>query len=184
MGALAGVPQQTYGEQEIENGLQALAVHAGNARVASEMTGVPERTLRNWRNQSHVERYAEIRREIMPKIRQRLAAMHEDNAAMALEKAREAMAGLDPDKLSHSEKAKATQQLAVASGVYTDKASILRGLPSAIEEHATAEEIIRRFRGVSTEYAIPGTGEEITDAEVVEEPRAVGRERPSQPASI
>jgi hypothetical protein len=93
------------------------------------------------------------------------------------------MTELDTSSLSSAEKAKAVQQLAVATGVYVDKGNALRGLPTFTVEHASGEEVLKRLRGQSPSYVVDTTAEEITDAEVVDtseaeaqEPNAVRRE--------
>jgi hypothetical protein len=43
VGALAGVPQQRYSEERIEEGLQALALHgSSNSRASRQLTGIPK----------------------------------------------------------------------------------------------------------------------------------------------
>lgn len=47
--------------EDVDAGLKALVLHAGNATEAAKETGIPQETLRTWRNNVYRERYEALR---------------------------------------------------------------------------------------------------------------------------
>jgi hypothetical protein len=162
-------PGQKYTEQEIDRGLFALAMANGNTRRASEILAyqeitVPHTTLDLWKRQTHAERYEQVREEVYPRIAKRMAEQLEDlfQAEVALEaelveKMQAEVEGLSPRDVSG-----ALRNVAVTRSLASDKAAILRGQPTAVVAHVTAEEALRkleRFPGLVVD----------SDAEEIEE---------------
>jgi len=50
-------------DAQVELALQALIEHDGNAEAASKDTGIPARTLRDWRGKEFADEFARLRRE-------------------------------------------------------------------------------------------------------------------------
>src|SRR6266403_559726 len=76
-----------YSDQEIERGLVAMALASGNARRAARMLeqqglSVPHSTLYRWRLETFPDRYAEVRREILPRLRRELDRQHRELAVL------------------------------------------------------------------------------------------------------
>ena len=68
-----------YSDQEIELGLSAVALYSGNTRRAAESLAaagqpIPRETLRGWLNLHPIE-YERIRREITPRLKERMASV-------------------------------------------------------------------------------------------------------------
>jgi hypothetical protein len=70
-------------DQEIERGLLVVAELGGEYRKASEALkadgiGISAKTLEKWVNHIHTERYAEVRAQVLPQIREQAREKHED----------------------------------------------------------------------------------------------------------
>src|SRR4051794_17420549 len=70
--------RKSYSEEQIQLGLTALAYASGNSRRASRELkqvglAIPQRTLHDWRQKTHPQKYEEIQAEVLPKIRERAA---------------------------------------------------------------------------------------------------------------
>lgn len=131
-----------YSEEEIEHALAALAINPTITEVAKEL-GIKPDTIRGWKKR-FATRYDELRAEILPKMRAKMAAQAED-AALAqgalAEQMATALAGKIKD-MSGAELAKAMQSSEVAKGINIDKARLLRGEPTVIIEKRDSEEIL------------------------------------------
>ena len=163
-------PGQRYSEEEIERGLNEVALCAGNTHRAHRQLEdrglqIPRPTLEKWTSRQHVERYERIREQVLPRIHAKLAAESEDLARAyaeaehaTLERFREEL----PNLRAH-EAAGAVRNLATSRGISTDKANLLRNRPTAVVEHRQAEDIIRRLQAVGVleeDELIEGTVEE------------------------
>jgi len=104
--------------EDIEIGLQALAETGGNAEEASRKTGIPANTLREWKLQFGDE-FGELRRE-------KRSDLIEDVWAAAAE-----ALGFLRKKLRRMK----GKDLAVTYGILTDKALLLGGEPTGINEN-------------------------------------------------
>jgi hypothetical protein len=72
--------QRSYNAEQVETALHRMALEAGNSYRASEATGIPHQTLRQWRNDTHRERYEQIRATLEERLDRELA---EDMAKLA-----------------------------------------------------------------------------------------------------
>jgi hypothetical protein len=84
---------------------------------------------------------------VLPRIHAKLAAEAEDPAreyALA-ERATLERCYKELPKLGAHEAAGAARNLATSRGISTDKANLLRSRPTAIVEHRSAEEILRKW---------------------------------------
>lgn len=172
----------TYAPEEIERGLMEVALCGGNARRASrelEEKGlkIPRTTLQKWSQSQHVERYAELRREVMPRIHDRMARESEDLAieyGEAERKTLERYLQVVP-VLKPAEAAGAARNMATSRGIATDKALTLRGQPTQITEHRSVDETLKALARLGAKVTLPtgheyghaleGSAEEMDDAD-------------------
>lgn len=137
----------SYPLERIEEGLVALVLSAGNATEAGRQTGIPRRTIEDWRkrypDRFHTlsERYG---REIEQRIAQRareLATRAGEVELLALKRAEEQLER-DEDK----QPAMTLQRLATSKGINVDKALVLEGRPNQITSHESPGEILKALR--------------------------------------
>lgn len=164
-------PFAKHTAEQIEASLICIAMESGNvgrARKLIKEQGVfgdekiPLRsTLARW-PETYSERYAEIRAEIVPKLKARLADVHTDLAQRLAELESQTIDDLNAnlDELSAKDKANLLRNAAVAGGIHQDKAAVLRGEASSIVGHRQLPEIMR---------ALAAKGVQVIEAEVVEE---------------
>jgi hypothetical protein len=152
------IESRDYSTAQIAEGLAVLAQHAGNARKASEQTGIPRTTLKFWKTK-YPQRYEEAAQKITRDVERAIARQARENAVRAadverlgLQRARERLER-DEDK----QPATTAQRAAVVKGISIDKMLTLEGRPTVHVAHSV-EEDLRFLRA----RAIP-------DAEVVEE---------------
>ena len=134
----------------------------GNARRASrelEEKGlkIPRTTLQKWSQSQHVERYAELRREVMPRIHDRMARESEDLAieyGEAERKTLERYLQVVPE-LKPAEAAGAARNMATSRGIATDKALLLHGRPNQISEHRPIEETLKALSRLGAKVTLP-----------------------------
>ena len=166
-----------YDTEQIERGLQQLALCDGNAAMAHRrlqalgQPTIPRTTLTGWLT-SHADRYAEIQREIVPLIREGIARQNEaliiregEIEGKLVERLDKRLEG-EPDAIPARDLPGAVRNLAVARGVNTDKASTLRGQPTEITEHRRDFVEIQRAleaKGISVEI-VEGTAKELPPA--------------------
>lgn len=172
---------QRYNEERVETALHRLALEAGNSVKTAEATGIPEQTLREWRNDTHRERYEAIRSALEERLDREIA---EDMAALARQRitllgeignelgrnlrTTEADLADAPDRSKAEERierelsslASADRNLATSLGILTQNNRALRDKPAQVIEHrydlAQIEKAIR-----ATENVIEGTAEEL-----------------------
>lgn len=149
--------------EQVETALLAVVYANGNITHAARDCGMTRETLTNWVKRTHRDRYLEMRQEIEPKVRAILAAEHEDAALRALEKGKQALDMVDASEVEPKERGKLVQQLAVASGIHSDKAAAYRGRPTEVIEHRHAVEIMTKLRAVNPALVVDGTATEVTD---------------------
>lgn len=178
-------PQRSYDAEQVEAGLQALAIADGNHRLAHRLlaennTDIPAGTLYEWKT-THAERYEQIRADVLPKIRERMAAESEELAIAYAQLEREAIELLKPklNDLRPNELAGVQRNLATSRAISVDKASVLRGMPTEITEHRNADELLRKLGSALPGLIVEGTAEEIpTDQGQIEQ----GPKAPRVPA--
>jgi hypothetical protein len=171
MTTLTPHPFAKHTAEQIEAALVVIAMESGNvgrARKFLQEQGVfgedkvPLRsTLARW-PETYSERYAEIRAEVVPKLKARLADVHTDLAQRLAELESKAIDDLDAnlDELSAKDKANLIRNSAIAGGIHQDKAAVLRGEASSIIGHRELPEIVRALAAKGV--VIEGTAEEVT----------------------
>lgn len=168
-------PRRQYTDDQVDSALVLLSILGSPWVVAQELAkdwdqAPCEATIRRWRDHSYADRYLEIRKNVVPQIRQRLAARHEDVAWAALEKTMAAVERLDVDRIGHEDLGKTIQQLSVSSGIHDDKASLLRDMPTQIIAHVDVDENLDAIARLAPGLVVEGSATEVTpdEAEVVE----------------
>jgi hypothetical protein len=123
-----------YPEEEIERGLIAAATLG--VRPAGRETGIPESTLRGWIDQ-YPARYAEIRAQQAPKWRARAAAAFADIIEALTDVEWDLLRRLKEEvpRLQGKDAANALKSVGIDKGINTDKANVLRGMPSGTVHH-------------------------------------------------
>ncbi len=163
---IATRPQMSnYTAPRIEEGLRALAMVSGNCEKASRLTGIPPKTLRNWRNDQHTERYAAIQAELQPTILADIAEHSEQLARRAAELEGELIEDLaaNKGKLTPNETAGALRNVSTAKAINVDKALLLRGRPTSITATADVTELLK---GLSSRFgAVVSTASELMPAQ-------------------
>jgi hypothetical protein len=166
--------QRTYDLKTVEAGLLALASWRGSPTNASRTLAeqgikIPKETLQTWKK-VHAARYHEIEAEILPHIRQALAAHQELIARRASEVALDMieLTATQMKEIPARDLPSAVRNMEVTAATATDKHSILHGLPSEIRQTDSAEDILKRLEQKHPGMFVNSTAEEITEAKVVE----------------
>ena len=142
-----------YSEAEIELGLRSLAIVSGNARKASALlrrqdVEIPRTTLQLWASDLYAERYAQIKRELMPAIYDRIAERSEnvvEDLADLEDQLVDQLRRQAPE-LAPRDTAGALRNVAVSKAVNIDKASVIRGRPTEITAHADVTDILKSLK--------------------------------------
>jgi len=139
-----GVVKTTYTDADVERGLQAIAFYGSTYKAEKLMDQpIPRATLDKWKV-THSERYLEIRNNTLAHTRQRQAVGYDDLANRALEVAHRAINQVERDLKAGNIKNPhdAAHKLTAAAAQATDKASLLRGLPTQLTITADATELL------------------------------------------
>jgi hypothetical protein len=167
--------RRTYSDPERERGLVALAYYSGNAGRASaalkeQGLPIPKRTLNDWRNR-HAEVYERVRQEMLPRIEAEVAEQHTELANAAIDTQRKVLERLrgEVDELPARDLPGAARNVAVTSGIHSEKARLYRDEPTEIRGASAddLETLTRRWQKLieaHPELIQP----EPQDAEVVE----------------
>lgn len=147
-------PGQDYTDTEREEALVVVALHNGNTRraaahLADQGKPISRSTLESWRRR-YPDRYEEVQKRELPRLRLRLAEQNEEMADSLLDVMRDNIEALklkasDPD-LSFKERADAQYKLSLSQGIVVDKSLVLRGDPTQITEHRTADESLKGLK--------------------------------------
>lgn len=156
-----------YTAEDVEAALQLLFLRRGSTRAVERETGIPRQTIDYWRDKKYADRWQQITTEGFPALHARITAMHEANAAAALEKVNQAIDLLEPDQIKQGELAKTVQQLAVVAGIHTDKAWNGRDKPAAITEHRSGIEILDSLARKRRDLFVDSTAEEIEEPDQI-----------------
>jgi hypothetical protein len=158
-----------YTDEEIETGLQAVAIYAGNAvRAAQALEDqgitIPESTLNYWKR-THTQRYHDIRTARVPQLRERLAVQFEDAAAYTMEVAHLASQKAQEQLQAGQNKnpADAAAKLSTAANLMNANASLLRGHTTTRLEITDATQLLAELATkLPNAGIIDTTAEEIT----------------------
>lgn len=182
-----GATTAPYSQQEIETALLEIALQGGALETARKslvkkqadlgLERVPDRkTLRDWRDKDHPERYQAIRDEEAPRIRQRMA---DQNAALAeklIEAEHEALdlsiEAMHNGDLDAKDIVNLGRNLATSKGIAVDKYDRLSDPnPGMAGSLRTAAELIGSLARLGV-VAAPEPPQADYEGEAVEEPAA------------
>jgi hypothetical protein len=164
-----------HSAEQIEATLVVMALESGNirrTRAKLKELGVfgkdkvpPATTISRWPD-TYKERYAEIRQEVAPRIKARMAETHDDlvTRLTALEHATLDELELELKDLSGKDKAALLRNAAVSAAIHQDKSQLLKGEATQIVKRELPE-LVRALaaKGVQVEgLVIEGVAEEIT----------------------
>jgi hypothetical protein len=157
------VTAQPHSQETIETALRSLANVGGSVRRAAKITGVPERTLRSWKNELYRDRYEQHASEV--------AQLIEDGAIVELRERITRASELEDRLLDELERklrkgevrdpAAAAQRLAVIKGINVDKLLKLTGRPTVVHEHRNYVELVESLRRRGLVDVIEGEAQEI-----------------------
>jgi hypothetical protein len=174
-----------YEQEVIELGLMAMALENGSTQRAVErleglgdLERIPSTsTLKNWRDQMFPEQYAEVKVKVREYVAESVAERHMRAAddAMEVENLMRDKAKAEYEQMDARDLPGAVRNMATVGAIHTDKATILRGQPTAIVEHRSVEEIERELKAHGVEI-IDGTAEE--DAQIEEGTEQAQKEGP------
>jgi hypothetical protein len=153
-------PARRYTEQEIDQGLFALAWMSGNSRraaslLATQQVHIPASTLADW-TKRYPDRYARVRVETLPRLNADLAEQHTAlaQAGMDLEDELRRKIVEQQAEIPARDLPGALRNVATSTGIHSDKARILRGEPTQIVEHKDPLALLRSLRSKGVEVVI------------------------------
>jgi hypothetical protein len=152
-----------HSPEDVERGLAALVI-AGSSIRASEVTGINDSTLREWKLK-HAERYEQLRHELEPQVARTIAAEaeHLTQRVFAIEhKILDTFTDEEIDQLKPADKASALRNLQTVAALGIDKlSSPLRERPSHVQHGTSPDELVARmaralgFDATSTAIEVP-----------------------------
>jgi hypothetical protein len=169
--------RKRYSPTEIDAALAVLAA-SGSSLQASETTGIPDRTLREWKIE-HADRYREIQEREAPKLEAIAASTAREIIIRAGETEHALLDTLNqrihdqaPTK-ELSELAGTLQRVTTSKGINGTKLLELTGRPTQIVEHREGTDILRALGA-----KVPGL---VIEATATEEPQPTLQAPKTQP---
>jgi hypothetical protein len=163
------ISSKSYSAEQVAEGLAVLAAHAGNAKTAEREVGVPQSTLRSWRER-FPKRYEEAANKIARQVEQVIARQAREVASRAsdvellgLQRAHERLVA-DTDK----QPAVTAYRASILKGINVDKSLLISGKPTQIVaslDQAQEDLAWLRARALPVEAEVV---EETTEPEVVQ----------------
>lgn len=133
--------------EDKERGLAALVI-AGSSFKASEITGIPPSTLRDWKSENR-ERYEQLRHELEPQVARTIAAEAETIALRLTDREHALIDALDDNAigtLKPADVAAALRNIGTAKALQIDKlSSPLRERPSHVQQGHSPDELVNRM---------------------------------------
>lgn len=155
----------SYGEPEIQRGLIAIAYAGGNYTRASrdlkeDGITINPSTLRRWAVEQYPDRYADVRRKVLPQIQAAMAQEHTALAHRQTEVAAALVDELDQERaqLEPRDKINALAKMDIGSGIHSEKGLLYDGQPTSITQGKSVEELLRglKARGLFLEGEVAG----------------------------
>ncbi|HYD00890.1 MAG TPA: hypothetical protein VEB22_06650 [Phycisphaerales bacterium] len=152
--------KRQYSDSDKATALAALDANGGNVRRTARETGIPEKTIADWRDgRGVVPEVAEIREE----KKEALGDVFERVSRLYLERA------LSEDAVSETK----GKDAVIAAATAADKMQLLRGRPTAIIAQSAKDALaaVMRDYGLSQEQAAPMVAAEfgISETELLSE---------------
>jgi hypothetical protein len=131
-----------YEPDKIESALEVLAA-TGSPTRASRQVGIPEATLRHWRDNLYADRYEEICQEIAPRLKQRAIDASIQFINQAADKEAELLDSITVQDLEPKDRPGALRNVATAAALRNDKIlGPLTNRPTIVVAHRTLDEYI------------------------------------------
>jgi hypothetical protein len=165
-------PRRRYTDAEITEALTALAFDGSFQRVSDQLAKEWDRapsdmTIRRW-TQTHADQYALICEREQHATRQLAAARYDNLVRQAQDVAADALAAINVEKVP--DLGGLVRNVATASGIYTDKANVLRGMPTEIVAHIDIDENLDAIQRLSPSLIVEtGDTYDIPDSDIIEE---------------
>lgn len=168
------MPRRIYTPLEVDTALLVLAMSGRNCGMASrrlkeEGLDVGRRTLNQWKNYTHADRYLEIEHEHAPSVEKQMVntaraivTAANEGTLEAIEASREQLRkgeAKDPSTVARN--------LATAAGIQTDKALLLEGRPTEIRGGEDLQAALQRMaQRLNLPQSVDSTAEEYEPGEV------------------
>jgi len=158
-----------YTEAEIQRALTEVAACSGNTHMAARnlaadetSPSIDQKTLWRWQH-DRAEDYARIQQDLLPAITAKAAEQH---MALARRQMEGSLVGIERivselPHMEHRDLVNAVGKLDIGSGIHTEKAQLLAGLPTQ-RIAKSSDELLREFEA-------EGLKLDAIDAEVVSE---------------
>lgn len=160
-----------YTEADIDQALLALALSGGSSAVASKRlkeqgAEIPEKTLRNWRENQYPKRYAHLQQKYGAELEELAVRGIRSNLLLADQLERDMLEDFAGSykSLDAKDKAGAIRNIATTKAINADKLLQLTGRPTQTIEHRNASDLLAQIAQRVGLPAIEGTAEEITEA--------------------
>lgn len=152
--------------------LAVLAKNNGNTRatereLAKQGVKIPARTLYDWRTKYMVDEYLQIRDEILPGLKAKMAESLEEIALKGsevqmaiLERLEKAVPRLDEKELGRN-----LREVSIPTGIAVQRSGELRGDATVVIGHENPEIALKKLRAMGV---IESDAEEVSEAELVE----------------
>lgn len=148
-----------YTDEEIEEGLTALALCSGNVTRASkelEQVGltIPRKTLSDWKGNAHAGRFRRIQAQVQPEISARIAETAEAIARRLTDVEWKAVEKIEAELpgMNGTQAATALQRLTWSKGVNIDKSRLYRNEPTEISAGPTLADVASSIHVLATKF--------------------------------
>jgi hypothetical protein len=159
-------------DERLERGLLAVAAFNGNTRRAAAFLAedgfkINHQTLWAWANRIHLDRYEEIRVERLPRVQRAAAEQHMELATRNMELEGKLLDDLDEKRheLAARDISTAARNVAVGTGIHTEKSQLLNDQPTEIHKNRDASDVLRLLKARAPGLFIEGTVESEEDVE-------------------
>jgi hypothetical protein len=162
------LPARRFTLEETDTALLELALAAGNAELAARKLHekglkIAARTLRDWRNETHADRYIELQARVAPKVEAVLVNRFRENAIRAGEVAREALEQTSEDLTSgKADAGKTFQQVMVGTGITIEKMLLMEGRPTTVVESRDTQQLLAELKEIAPSLVVESTAVEVT----------------------
>lgn len=163
--------KEPYTEASKERALTFMAMAAGNsARASRELAAVghhiPDRTIREWAGQDP-ERYERICTDVHTRLHHKMAAESEAIVAKAsaVQHAYLDRMVAEVAEIPSKDLPKAFQSTAVATGIHTDKARLLRDEATTIVDDRTSAEVMRKLTALGVARPLQVDAQAVVETE-------------------
>ena len=155
---------QTYTPEQVTEGLMSM-VTEGSAAAAHRKTGIPEKTLQQWRRETYAERFRQLEERYSKELEEHLVHEARKNAELALQAERDMIERVSR-VTSEREVSGALRALADSRTKSVQSVLTMTGRPTAITESRDIGSVLKALaaKGVVRFDAEGSAEEERSDA--------------------